>query len=89
MTEISTPLVYAWLTLSAAQGLAWALIAGLGFGLGRSMPSALGALGVGRGLRPEQVSDMATVGYPRLVKWAGVSTASAALASLAFGHLLM
>lgn len=43
LTQMSTPLVYASLLGAASEGVAWALVAGVGFGLGRSMPAVAGA----------------------------------------------
>lgn len=54
-TQMSTPLIYPTLLLSAAGSWKWVLAAGVGFGLGRSGPAVAGALLAERHLNAHSV----------------------------------
>jgi cytochrome c biogenesis protein CcdA len=83
VTELSTPLVYANLALAAANGVGWAIAAGAGFGLGRSVPPILGALGVGRATDPGRIPHLIYFELRRPARLLGVTTALGGLAALA------
>jgi hypothetical protein len=66
LTEVSTPFLYTGLTLAAAEGFRWAAAAGIGFGLGRSVPVLVGLLGSGRDADPHRLALTIRYGLPRV-----------------------
>ena len=55
LTQMTTPLVYASIFVAWSQGLVWALVAAVGFGIGRSAPAIAGAALARRPYDPHSV----------------------------------
>lgn len=81
-TQMSTPLVYAGLALSLAEGAAWGALFGVGFGLGRSAPAFAGAFLGADAVGPGTVANAVTLRYQVQRRALGLATAATTLIAL-------
>lgn len=85
LTEISTPIYYVALLLAAANGLGWAVIGGIGYGIGRSFPAIAGA-GIGMRLTPHIVALWFVGLGERRAVLIGYSAVGVAVAAFSLAH---
>jgi hypothetical protein len=83
LTEMSTPLVWAGVVYSAAAGLPWAVMYGLGFGLGRSMPALAAVPVYGRDIDYGDVAALVAGSLRRPLRYVAVMTAAFGAATAA------
>jgi len=76
LTEMSTPLVWAGVVYSAAAGLPWAIMYGLGFGLGRSMPALAAVPVYGRDINYGDVAALVVGSLRGPLRYVAVMTAA-------------
>jgi cytochrome c biogenesis protein CcdA len=79
-THMTTPLVYASILLAASKGPSWALTAGVGFGLGRSVP-AIAAVFLGRRVRTPATVAITLLGHEPAARVLGAGIALVGLVS--------
>lgn len=78
-TQMSTPLVFAGLALSLAEGAAWGALFGVGFGLGRSAPALAGPFLAASAVSPVTAANAVTVRFQPQARALGLATAAATL----------
>jgi hypothetical protein len=82
ITEMSTPLAYAWIAAAGANGVSWGVIAGLGAGLGRATPAFAGAARLAGAMSPGSIGRYVYADWMRRARWPGALASLATLATL-------